>query len=202
MRGEQPYTCDADGCQERAVFHLTWARMRQCTHVQHFCDKHAKGVLLGHDFYTPVGVGEHSAAEGARSFDIDLVVISEVHDQQVVYLKEVGGRRFFPMLVGSFEALRIDRELQGVQWPRPLTHDALVSAIEVLGGVLEGVTIDKLEDMLIDGVETKCYFARLRICRDDELVLLDVRPSDAVAVALIVGKPIFVEDSVLEQLFA
>lgn len=202
LRTEHNITCEAPGCSERAVFHLTWARARRTESVQHYCDEHAQVALSNHDFNEPVGPGELSRTSGARCFDIELVVICETHDEQAVYLREVRGRRNFPILIGIFEATSIDRKLQDFKAPRPLTHDAIFSAIQALSGELEDVLIDRLDNCQIDGVETKMYFAKLRIRQNVRLVSVDVRPSDALAVALIAEKPIFVADSVLDALLS
>ena len=66
--------------------------------------------------------------------ELSRIIISEINDQQVVYLKEVEGDRTFPILIGLFEATSIDRRVKNHQSPRPLTHDLLVASVELLGG--------------------------------------------------------------------
>jgi bifunctional DNase/RNase len=166
--------------------------MRRCHLEQHLCEQHAHAVLTNHDFHRSVGIGELGHTPGARCFDIELVVISEIHDQQVVYLKEVGGRRFFPLLIGIFEATALDRNLKEFQSPRPLTHDAMFDAIDALGGVLQDVMISELEDQI--------YYTDLRIRQNDELVVVDIRPSDAFVLAVLANKPIFISDDVLAKI--
>jgi len=65
--------------------------------------------------------------------ELSRIIISEINDQQVVYLKEVEGDRTFPILIGLFEATSIDRRVKHHQSPRPLTHDLLVAAVELMG---------------------------------------------------------------------
>ena len=72
------------------------------------------------------------------AMELARIIISEINDQQVIYLKEVDGPRMFPILIGIFEATSIDRRVKGFEAPRPLTHDLLVSAVESLGGRLSG----------------------------------------------------------------
>ena len=60
------------------------------------------------------------------------IIISEINDQQIIYLKEVDGDRAFPILIGIFEATSIDRRVKGYESPRPLTHDLLVSVAEMM----------------------------------------------------------------------
>ena len=125
--------------------------------------------------------------------ELSRIIISEINDQQVIYLKEVDGERAFPILIGIFEATSIDRRVKGHPTPRPLTHDLLVNAIENLGGELQDVVISELKD--------HTYYARLRVKHDGELVEVDARPSDAIAVAVTCDPPlpIYVAEEVLND---
>ena len=119
------------------------------------------------------------------------IIISEINDQQVIYLKEVGGDRQFPILIGIFEATSIDRRVKKLASPRPLTHDLVVNTIEALGGELRDIYISELRD--------HTYYAKLRIRHEGELVEVDSRPSDAIAVAVTVDVPIFVAEDILDE---
>ena len=121
------------------------------------------------------------------------IIISEINENQVVFLKEVDGERQFPILIGIFEATSIDRRVKRIDAPRPLTHDLLVNAIEQMGGTLDSVVIRELRE--------HTYFADLRIKLDGDIVRVDARPSDAIAVAVTCDPPlpIYVEEEVLEE---
>ena len=121
------------------------------------------------------------------------IIISEINENQVVFLKEVDGDRQFPILIGIFEATSIDRRVKSIERPRPLTHDLLVGIVETMGGELDSVVISELRE--------HTYFANLRIRYDGELIEVDARPSDAIAVAVTCDPqlPIYVEESVLEE---
>ena len=121
------------------------------------------------------------------------IIISEINDQQVIFLREVEGSRSFPILIGLFEATSIDRRVRGEVPPRPLTHDLVKSSIEALGGELQDVVIHTLED--------HTYFASLRVSKDGELIEVDARPSDAVALAVHYSPhlPIYVSTEVLDE---
>lgn len=121
------------------------------------------------------------------------IIISEINDQQVIYLREVEGTRMFPILIGIFEATSIDRRVKGEIPPRPLTHDLLKNAIEALGGEAQDVVINKLQE--------HTYYAVVRIRRDGELTEVDSRPSDAIALSVHYDPPlpIYVDDDVLDQ---
>ncbi|MCL4206781.1 MAG: bifunctional nuclease family protein [Pirellulaceae bacterium] len=121
------------------------------------------------------------------------IIISEIHDQQIIYLREVDGERQFPIVIGIFEATSIERRIKGVQTPRPLTHDLIVNVIEQLEGEPDSVVINDLRE--------GTYFAELRIRRGGELISVDSRPSDAIAVAVTCEPPlpIFVVEEVLDE---
>lgn len=130
----------------------------------------------------------------AVPMQLSRIIISEISDNQVIYLKEIDGDRQFPILIGIFEATSIDRRVKAVaKPPRPLTHDLVVSVAEALGGELDSVIISNLKD--------QTYFAQIRIRRGGELLEIDSRPSDAIAVAVTFQPPlpIFVSEEVLEQ---
>jgi len=127
----------------------------------------------------------------AVQMELTRIIISETADQQIIYLKEVDGERTFPIVIGIYEATSIDRRVKGASAPRPLTHDLLANTIELLGGELQDIYISELRD--------HTYYAKLRIKHEGEIVEVDSRPSDAIAVAVTVDVPIFVAEDVIEE---
>ncbi len=123
--------------------------------------------------------------------ELKRIIISEVHDQQVIMLKEVDGDRSFPIVIGIFEATSIDRRVKGMPSPRPLTHDLVASVIDSLGGELRDIYISELRD--------HTYYAKLRIRQDGEMIEVDSRPSDAIALAVTAKVPIYVAEDVLDE---
>jgi bifunctional DNase/RNase len=121
------------------------------------------------------------------------IVINDVSDQQIIYLREVDGPRMFPILIGIFEATSIDRRVKGEIPTRPLTHDLLKNAIQELGGEVQDVVINNLMD--------HTYYAVLRIRLSGETLEVDSRPSDAIALSVHFDPvlPIYVEDSILGE---
>jgi len=105
-------------------------------------------------------------------------------------LKEVGGERRLPIIIGSFEAQHIALELEGIKPPRPLTHDLLRNIIEQLGFSVNYVYINELRD--------GTFFAKIRmdVASLDEI---DSRPSDAIALALKFAVPIYVSEEVMNE---
>ena len=73
------------------------------------------------------------------------IIISEINEQQMIYLREVGEEREFPILIGIFEATSIDRRVKDIPRPRPLTHDLIVNTVKALGATLESVFISALK---------------------------------------------------------
>ena len=122
--------------------------------------------------------------------ELSRIVISELGDQQVIFLREIDGERSFPILIGIGEALAIDRRLKGIPTPRPLTHDLLMHTIFAMGGTLSKIVIHDLIE--------HTFMARLHIEQHGQDIEVDSRPSDAVALAVGLDTPIFVADHVFE----
>ena len=125
------------------------------------------------------------------AMELSRIIISEINNEQVICLKEIDGERTFPILIGIFEATSIDRRVKDIETPRPLTHDLLVNAVELLGGDFQDVVISELRE--------HTYFAVLRVRHEGELIEIDARPSDAIAVAVSCDPqlPIYVSEDVL-----
>lgn len=117
------------------------------------------------------------------------IISSVVDDQHVIILKEVEGERSFPIVIGVFEVVSIGRRIRGEETPRPLTHDLILSSIEMLGG--------ELQDVMINDLQEHTYFAKLRVRQAGELVEIDCRPSDAIPIAVTAKVPIYVSEDVL-----
>jgi len=108
----------------------------------------------------------------------------------VVILQEDEGERVLPIWIGPAEASAIAMEMAGVKFSRPLTHDLVKQVIIGLGGELNRVVITRVEE--------NTYYAELHIYRNDEVVQVDARPSDSIAVALRLKAPIFTQADLLE----
>src|SRR5258708_18325551 len=124
--------------------------------------------------------------------ELKRIIISEIHDQQVIMLREVDGDRSFPIVIGIFEATSIDRRVKSITTPRPLTHELVTNVVEMLGGEIQDILISELVD--------HTYFAKLRIRKDGELLEVDCRPSDAIALAVTARVPVYVNEDVLNEL--
>lgn len=102
-------------------------------------------------------------------------------------LKEVHGDRRLPIIIGAFEAQSIALEMEGIKPPRPLTHDLIKSVIDSLGG--------GLADVFINDLREGTFYARLLVDNQE----IDSRPSDAIALAVRYGAPIFVAEKVMTE---
>ncbi len=107
----------------------------------------------------------------------------------VVILRDQDSERILPIWIGPGEANAIAMQLGGIPCQRPLTHDLLISVLGGLGGTLQRV--------LITRVEESTYFAELIIDRADEMIAIDARPSDSIAVALRAEVQIFADEALL-----
>ena len=132
------------------------------------------------------------SGNGLVQMEVSKIRIDERRGEQVIVLKECGGNRVLPIIIGISEVTAIKMKISGVQPPRPLTHDLLRDTIGQLGATLERIVITRLE--------LNTFFAKLILrTKEGEFREVDARPSDSIAVALRADAPIFVADDVLQQ---
>jgi len=139
----------------------------------------------------------------ALRMELSRILIRELNDYQIIELREAASedsvegtgaqeeRRSFPIVIGLPEAQAIERRIKGVTIKRPQTHDLLANVVSALGGQLKSITITDLSD--------HTFFATLDVAKaDGELIHIDSRPSDAIALGVANDVPIYVEEHVLE----
>ena len=119
------------------------------------------------------------------------LMLDPVSNSPIVVLKDDAEKFFLPIWVGIFEANAIALQLEKVSTPRPMTHDLLRNFISELDARVARVVINDLRD--------STFFAQIRVITNDRTLEIDARPSDAIALALRVEAPIFVEQAVLDQ---
>lgn len=112
-------------------------------------------------------------------------------NQPIVLLKETNGDRYLPIWIGAVEATAIAFALQGIQTPRPMTHDLLKDILSKTSVEVERVLIDDLVD--------QTFYASIKMVSGGNQVEVSSRPSDAIALAVRLGSPIFGAEEVLEQ---
>jgi bifunctional DNase/RNase len=119
------------------------------------------------------------------------ILIRETNDTHVVELREAGGQRVIPIVIGLTEAAAIERRLMGQAPPRPQTHELLAQVIEALGAQIERVVVNDLRN--------GTFYARLILKQGERVIDVDSRPSDAIALGVATDVAIYVEDHVLEE---
>jgi bifunctional DNase/RNase len=122
---------------------------------------------------------------------IDSIRVSLMNYQRVVILKEKLADRYLPIWIGPAEADAIAVKLQGVDVPRPLTHDLLRSVIDALGARVNSVVVSDLKN--------DTFYAKITLDVDGGQMEIDSRPSDALALAVRLEAPIYVDESVLDK---
>jgi hypothetical protein len=133
--------------------------------------------------------------KGGTKMDVEVelsrIIINESSDQQIIVLKERGGQRSFPIVIGIVEIFAIDRRLKGITPPRPMTHDLLESIIESLGA--------RIEKIVINDLRNHTFYARITLSTNGKTVEIDSRPSDAIALGAAANAPIYVAEHVFQK---
>ncbi|MGB9606445.1 MAG: bifunctional nuclease family protein, partial [Bryobacteraceae bacterium] len=119
------------------------------------------------------------------------LMMDPVTNMPIVILKDVNGNTVLPIWVGIYEANAIALEIEKVSTPRPMTHDLLKTILQGLSAAVRKVVVSELRD--------DTFYAVIWLEKDGQLISVDSRPSDALALALRVDCPIYVEDSVLKS---
>ncbi len=138
---------------------------------------------------TPVGRVELEAE--MIEVSIDSIRVHLVSQSRVVVLKELTAERYLPIWIGPFEADAIAMSLQDVEAARPMTHDLLKSVLHQLGAETVRIEIHDLRDDV--------FYARIIVRVDGRESEIDSRPSDALALAVRVRAPVFVDESVMDR---
>jgi len=126
-----------------------------------------------------------------REMTIDSIRVSLMNYQRVVILKEKMAERYLPIWIGPAEADAIAVKLQGASVPRPLTHDLLHSILNALGATVDSIIVSDLQK--------DTFYAKIILNVNGEKIEIDSRPSDALALAVRVGVPIYAEEVVLDK---
>ncbi|NLS97699.1 MAG: bifunctional nuclease family protein [Planctomycetaceae bacterium] len=192
MNGQE---CTFPECSRPAKWHFTMIDGRVPVAVWHLCTEHGKRRLL--DWHQPRARRDvvSQASDFGIVFDIAFL-FWELEDDSAdatcyVQLSETNGDHTIRIRTGPFEFSHLDRELRQTASPRPPTHHAMASIITALGGSLRGVSIHRYDP------DTGAYFANLLIRTSGEAVAVDVRPSDALVLAVICDVPILVSKTLL-----
>lgn len=118
------------------------------------------------------------------------LMMDPVTNMPIVILKDIAGNSILPIWVGIYEANAIALEIEKVSTPRPMTHDLIRTLLHGLEASVRKVVVNELKE--------DTFYARIWLEKNGDVISVDSRPSDALAVALRLDCPIFVEDSVLQ----
>lgn len=119
------------------------------------------------------------------------LMMDPVTNMPIVILKDINGNAILPIWVGIYEANAIALEIEKVSTPRPMTHDLIRTLLAGLEAGIRKVVVSELKD--------DTFYAVIWLEKEGRLISIDSRPSDALAIALRVDCPIYVEDSVLSS---
>jgi bifunctional DNase/RNase len=195
--------CQSPECGQRPTMHFMRAEKRRYVEEVNFCDSHAQLSFRTryNELQSPLrrGPGQRLSVADGVVFDLDFMWWDELRPEppwgtSYVELVEAGANRRFGFTIGLFEWCALDIALSQCATPRPTTHFAMSRAIAALGGRLRNIEIDKF----VPAQST--YEAKLHIQQMNTTVLVDVRPSDALVLAVITDVPIIVSDAVLARL--
>lgn len=119
------------------------------------------------------------------------LMVDPITNMPIVILKDRGGERVLPIWVGIFEANAIALQIENIATPRPMTHDLLRNVISDLDGHVDRIVVSDLKD--------NTFYAIIHLTVRGEQVVVDARPSDAIALALRTSSPILVDQSVIDN---
>lgn len=119
------------------------------------------------------------------------LTMDPITNTPIVILKDLEEKKAIPIWIGIFEASAIATEIEKITFSRPMTHDLLTEIVKVLKTEVTRVEIHDLRN--------NTFFANIHLLREGNRIIVDARPSDAIAIALRVGAPIYVDDKVVEK---
>ena len=119
------------------------------------------------------------------------LMVDPITNSPIVILRDKEGQKVLPIWLGIFEANAIALQIENISTPRPMTHDLLRNVIEDLKASVQKVVVCDLQE--------NRFYALIYLALDGDTVAIDARPSDAIALALRMRAPIFVEDTVLDN---
>jgi bifunctional DNase/RNase len=119
------------------------------------------------------------------------LMVDPISNMPIVILRDKEGSRTLPIWVGMFEANAIALQIENISTPRPMTHDLLRNVIQDLKAAVEKIVVCDLQD--------GTFYALIYLRAHGELLAIDSRPSDAIALALRTRAPIFVEETVIDS---
>ena len=137
------------------------------------------------------GMTQESVSAGLVEMNIKGLMVDPITNMPIIILRDRDGQKVLPIWVGVFEANAIALQIENIQTPRPMTHDLLRNIIQDLQATVEKVVVCDLKE--------NTFYAMIHLRTAAGPVAIDARPSDAIALAVRAGVPIFATDSVLDR---
>jgi uncharacterized protein len=187
--------CDMPACFNAATVHFTRVDHRIPTEKIRVCGPHAKTVLERYWSDSVVGSGTPRVLPCGVEFDLSFMFLDEDTEYgklpYFICLKEVGGFRRFGYKTGFYECWALESALQPSSSPYPSTHESLLQIVQSLHGQVDSILID-------DFIATEQrFFSKVQIHLGEELILVNIRPSDAIIFAVVCDVPVFVAPAVV-----
>ncbi|MBI4679440.1 MAG: bifunctional nuclease family protein [Elusimicrobia bacterium] len=129
--------------------------------------------------------------EGTPEKEVRIYSLATTANECIIFLEELGGNRLLPIWIGIAEGQAIAIRFSGIVLPRPLTHDLLLATVTAVGFTVHKVVVHDIRE--------NTFYARVLIKKGAQSLAVDSRPSDAIAVAVRAGCPIFVEEKVFDR---
>jgi RHS repeat-associated protein len=192
-----PMRCASPQCGEEVAIRTYLIQRRKIARESVYCEGHGRGFLSKyHTMHIP-GIGESKRLGLNVAFDLEMIVIDTTVSGICQFsLREIGGDRRLDCTIGAIEATTLQRELEPISTPRPLTHRAMLATITELGGSVENLVIDHCSY----GEHEMWYEAKLHISQSNLEKVVDLRPSDGLVLAVISNAPIYVSNVVLDYI--
>jgi uncharacterized protein len=137
------------------------------------------------------GGGDEKPRRAGGEREVRIYSLATTVNECIIFLEEIGGSRLLPIWIGIAEGQAIAIRFSGIVLPRPLTHDLLLASITQLGWEVKKVVVSDIKE--------NTFYARVALSDGKKTENLDSRPSDAIAIAVRAGCPIFVDDSVFAR---
>lgn len=123
--------------------------------------------------------------------EVRIYSLATTVNECIIFLEEMAGNRLLPIWIGITEGQAIAIRFSGIVLPRPLTHDLLLASIQELGF--------EVKKIVVSDIKENTFYAKVHVSDGKKTVMLDSRPSDAIAIAVRAGCPIFVDESVFDR---
>ena len=123
--------------------------------------------------------------------ELSRIIIDENREEQIIVLKEIKGKRIFPIIIGIYEAAAIDRNIKNIKTARPLTHDLIINFVKAFNS--------NITKVIVNDLQKNTFYAKIFISANGKEIEIDSRPSDAIVLAVSLKIPIYVENKILDE---